>query len=85
VLSGSFTANSAGTINTVYTIYGACANIAFGGNGPTTASTISPATCATEGSNFTNDWVGPLTDATITGVPVANGQLVQVIVTITFS
>jgi hypothetical protein len=85
VLSGSFTANSAGTISSVYTIFGACANIAFGGNGPTTASTISPATCATEGAGYTNDWVGPLTDATISNVAVANGQLVQVIVTITFS
>lgn len=85
VLSGSFTANSAGNISSVYTIYGACANIAFGGNGPTTASTISPATCATEGAGYTNDWVGPLTDATISNVAVANGQLVQVIVTITFS
>jgi len=85
VLSGSFTANSAGTISSVYTIFGACANIAFGGNGPTTASTISPATCATEGVGYTNDWVGPLTDATISNVAVANGQLVQVIVTITFS
>jgi len=85
VLSGTITANAAGTINTVYTIYSTCANIAFGGNGPSTASTVSPATCAAEGASYANPWPGPLTGATITGVPIASGQVVQVIVTLTFS
>ena len=83
VLTGSITANAAGTVNSVYTIFGSCANIPFGGNGPTTFSTTSPANCAT-GVGTPNYWVGPLTQANIPGVSVSSGQIIQVTVTLTF-
>ncbi len=81
VMSGSITANQAGTIGTVYTIYNACANVPVGTN-PTGPLAITPAACVT---NTVNNWVGPLSAAAITPVTVANGQIIQVTVTITFS
>ena len=81
VFAGSITANQAGTIGTVYTIYNACANVPVGTN-PTSPLNITPAGCVT---NTLNNWVGPLSAAAITPVAVANGQIIQVSVTITFS
>jgi hypothetical protein len=84
VLAGSITANQAGTIGQVNTAYNSCANIAFTSINapPTTVETSSPASCV---ANTTTNWEGPLSSATITSVPVASGQIIQVTVTITFS
>jgi hypothetical protein len=89
VLTGNITANSAGTINSVYTIFATCANIAYNSGTtttPSTASTTTNANCVSGGgSPVPNYWVGPLTAASITGVPVSSGQIIQVTVTLTFS
>jgi hypothetical protein len=84
VLSGSITAIQAGNIGVVETAYNSCANIAFTSVNvaPTTLETSSPAACV---ANTTTNWYGPLSSATITDVPVASGQIIQVTVTITFS
>ena len=80
VLSGSIVANQTGTIGTFYTIYSACSTVAVGTN-PTSQVDISPVGCTT---NTVNNWVGPLTAASITPISVASGQIVQVTVTLTF-
>jgi len=84
VLSGSITAIQAGNVGVVQTAYNSCANIAFTSVNvaPTTLETSSPAACV---SNTTTNWYGPLSSATITDVPVASGQIIQVTITITFS
>jgi len=81
VMAGSITANQTGTIGTVYTIYSACSTVPVGTN-PTTPVNVSPSTCV---NTTTNVWVGPLSAAAITPVPVNVGQIIQVSVTITFS
>lgn len=84
VLSGSITANQTGTIGAVYSLISTCANIGFSGSvNPSTIETNSPATCVTQTSP--EPWYGPLTQAGITPVAVASGQIIQVTVTFTFS
>jgi hypothetical protein len=84
VLAGSITANQTGTIGTVYSLISTCANIAFSSTvNPSTIETSSPASCVTQTSS--EPWYGPLSQATITPISVANGQIIQVTVTITFS
>jgi len=84
VLSGSITANQTGTIGTVYTLLNTCANTAFSTTvSPSSIETSSPATCVTQTAPA--PWYGPFTDTNIAPIAITNGQLVQVIVTITFS
>jgi hypothetical protein len=84
VLTGSVTANQAGNVGVVQTAYNSCANVAYTSStvAPTTLETSSPAACV---ANTTTNWYGSLSSANITDVPVANGQIIQVTVTITFS
>lgn len=81
VLSGQITSNLTGTIGTVYTLYNSCANTAYP-TVPTSISTTAPTACVT---NTTGVFFGPLSMASITGIPVTSGQIIQVTVTITFS
>lgn len=84
VLSGSITANQTGTIGNVATLLNTCANIAFSSSAtPSSVETGSPATCVTQTAQ--TPWYGPLTGTNITPIAVTSGQLVQAIVTITFS
>jgi hypothetical protein len=82
VLAGSITANQAGSIGEVVTRYNSCGNTSEVFGTPTTIETSSPASCV---ANTTTNLFGSLSSATITSVPVANGQIIQVTVTITFS
>jgi hypothetical protein len=82
VLAGSITANQAGNIGEVVTRYNSCGNAPEVYGPPTTIETSSPASCV---ANTTTNLFGSLSSATITSVPVANGQIIQVTVTITFS
>jgi hypothetical protein len=79
VLAGSFTANQAGTITEVETLYGTCAaNV----GAQTALATVTPATCSTTpGSGGYRQ----LSEAGITTVSVVATQIVQVTVTISFS
>jgi len=80
VWSGSAVASQAGTIDSVQTYTGTCPTGPIGTPGSLTA--ISPATCtATAGQYGINAFTG----TTITAIPVANGQIIQVSVTISFS
>lgn len=84
VLSGSITANQTGTIGNVATVLNTCANIAFSSTAnPSSIVTSSPATCVS--ATAQQPWYGPLTGTNITPIAVTSGQLVQAIVTITFS
>lgn len=84
VLAGSITANQTGSIGSVYSLISTCANIAYSGNvNPTTIETSAPSTCGTQTSP--EPWFGPLSQANISPIAVANGQIIQVTVTITFS
>jgi hypothetical protein len=85
VLSGSITANQAGSVGTVYSLMSTCANVASGTSAnPSSLETSSPASCVTQTSP--QPWYGPLTDATLASpVSVSSGQIIQVTVTITFS
>jgi hypothetical protein len=83
VLTGSITANQTGTVGTVYTLLNFCANGGPGGGSPNGIATASPASCVTQTSP--PPWYGPFTDANVPPVSVTDGQLIQVIVTITFS
>jgi hypothetical protein len=84
VLTGSITANQTGTIGTVTTLLNTCANNAYSTtSNPNGIETTSPATCVTQTTPQT--WYGPFTSTNITPIPVTDGQLVQAIVTITFS
>ena len=82
VLAGSITANQAGSIGEVVTRYNSCGNTSEVFGTPTTIETSSPASCV---ANTTTNLFGSLSSATITSVPVANGQIIQVTVNITFS
>jgi len=79
VLSGYFTANRAGTIDSVSTYAGDCP-IQFIQSSVLT--TTSPAACNAAAGGI---GVNALTGTGITAITVTNGQLVQVIVTISFS
>ena len=82
VLSGSFTASSAGTIDSVFTVFGVCPGA--GPTGVTGLSTVSPSACpAASGSTGSNNQLSG-TNLSST-VSVSSGQIVQVTVTITFS
>ena len=84
VLSGSTTSNQTGTIGTVFTLLNTCANIGFSaGVNPSSVETSSPSSCIPQ-TNPT-PWYGPFTSTNITPIAVTSGQLIQVIVTITFS
>ena len=76
VLAGNLTATQAGSISTVATYIGTC------GSSNPTPTTTSPSTCATGGNGY---GYSGLTQTSITSVPIINGQIVQVTVTITFS
>jgi hypothetical protein len=76
VLAGNLTATSAGSISNVSTEIGIC------GGPNTTPATTTPSSCAA-GSNPYG--YSGLTATTITAVPITNGQIIQVTVTITFS
>jgi hypothetical protein len=84
VLAGSITANQAGTIGQVETIFSSCANIAFTNSGnPTSMETSSPTACVPQTAQ--EPFLGPMSAVGLTPVSVANGQIIQVTVTITFS
>ncbi len=84
VLSGTITANETGTIGSVFTLLNTCANIAYSSTAnPSSIETSSPATCVTQTAQ--QPWYGPFTDTNITPIAVTDGQLIQAIVTITFS
>jgi hypothetical protein len=84
VLTGSITANLTGTVGNVATVLNVCANNAFvAGTNPNSVETSSPATCTSQ--TAITPWYGPLTGTNITPIPVTSGQLIQTIVTITFS
>jgi hypothetical protein len=88
-LAGSITANEAGTIGTVGTTMNGCGQtgLAFGSY-PTTMSTVTPASCFTStatGAGSGSDFGGTMTSTSITPISVANGQIIQVTVTLSFS
>lgn len=84
VLAGSITANQTGTIGSVYSLISTCANIGYSGTvNPSTMESSSPVSCVSQISP--EPWFGPLSQANITPIAVANGQIIQVTVTITFS
>lgn len=84
VLSGSITSNQTGSVGVVYTILGACSNTSSP-TSPSSLSTASPSTCTASSSNGGN-YYGPLTGTNLaSSVPVTNGQIIQVTVTISFS
>jgi hypothetical protein len=76
VLAGNLTATQAGNINSVNTYIGTC------GSSNTIPTTVSPSTCATGANGY---GYSGLTGTSITSVPIINGQIIQVTVTITFS
>jgi len=88
-LSGSITANEAGTIGTVATTMNGCGQtgLAFG-TYPTAMSTVSPASCfasTATGVGGGSDFGGTMTSASISPISVANGQVIQVTVVLSFS
>jgi hypothetical protein len=84
VLTGSITSNQTGTVGSVFTLLNLCANTPFStGVNPSGIETSSPASCVAQTAPAT--WYGPFTQANITPIAVTSGQLVQVIVTLTFS
>jgi hypothetical protein len=84
VLNGTITSNQTGTVGTVFTLISECANIGYSSTtNPSSIETSSPATCVTQ--TTPQPWYGPFTDTNITPVAITSGQLIQVIVTITFS
>ena len=85
VLSGSITANQTGSIGTVTTISSLCSNGGYSTTvNPNAIETSSPTTCVTQ--TTPQPWYGPFTGTNLaTPIAVTDGQLVQVIVTITFS
>lgn len=83
VLTGSITANQTGSIVQVYSLINLCANNADNGSNPNGIETSSPAACVAQTNPAT--WYGPLTTTNITPIAVTDGQLIQAIVTITFS
>lgn len=84
VLSGSTTSNQTGTIGSVFTLLNTCANIGYSaGVNPSSVETSSPSSCIPQTNPL--PWYGPFTSTNITPIAVTSGQLIQVIVTITFS
>ena len=88
VLSGSVTATQAGAVGSVYTLYGGCASTSPVGTTPPLPSIVtatSPSACDTR-TGIGSGWDGPLTSTTLSpSIPFTSGQLVQVVVTISFS
>jgi len=89
-LAGSITANEAGTIGTVSTTMNGCGQTGLGfGAYPTAISTVTPATCYTStasGAGGGNDFGGTMTSANLSSpISVANGQIIQVTVVLSFS
>jgi hypothetical protein len=76
VLAGSLTATQAGSVSLVGTFIGIC-------GGPSTTLTTTSASSCAAGNNAYG--YGALTQTSITSVPIINGQIIQVTVTITFS
>ena len=76
VLAGSLTATQAGSISSVSTEIGLC------GSPSSTQTTTSPSSCAAGNNGY---GYSGLTGTGITAVPIINGQIIQVTVTITFS
>jgi hypothetical protein len=76
VLAGNLTATQAGSISTVATYIGTC------GSSTTTPTNTSPSSCAAGNNGY---GYSGLTQTGITAVPIINGQIIQVTVTITFS
>jgi len=88
-LAGSITANEAGTIGTVATTMNGCGQtgLAFGAY-PTAISTVTPAACyisTASGAGTGNVFGGTMTSTSITPISVANGQIIQVTVVLSFS
>ena len=88
-LAGSITANEAGTIGIVATTMNGCGQtgVAFGAY-PTAISTVTPAACYTStaaGAGSGSDFVGTMTSTSISPISVANGQIIQVTVVLSFS
>lgn len=76
VLSGSITAQNAGTVGSVGTGHNACGTT-------TSLSTTTPAACQT--ATTSGGYGGTMTYTSITPISVAAGQIIQVSVTLTFS
>jgi hypothetical protein len=76
VLAGNLTATQAGSVNTVGTYIGLC------GSPTSTLATVSAASCAAGNSPYA---YGVLTQAGITALNVAQGQVISVTVTISFA
>jgi hypothetical protein len=98
VLSGSITANNTGVITQVYTEMNTCANSYSSANGitsPASTATASPAACVTSVSTGTTTtqsqffFSGTTIVTSGTNIPapvsITNGQIIQVIVTLSFS
>lgn len=89
-LAGSITANQAGTIGIVATSMNGCGQtgVAFGAY-PTALSTVTPAACYTStavGAGSGSDFGGTATSANLSSpISVANGQIIQVTVVLSFS
>jgi hypothetical protein len=82
-LAGSITANQAGMIGTVSTLFGACQN-STPTTPSTTVTTLTPATCVTNTGSGTS-FSSVLSQANIAPISLTSGQLVQVTVTISFT
>jgi len=87
-LTGQITATQAGNIDTVATIFYNCST--SGAN----TSMVPPSSCASQTTLPANTilsvdpattGIGPLTQTSITSVPITSGQIVQVSVTLSFS
>jgi hypothetical protein len=82
-LAGSIAATQAGTIGVVYTGMNACGGTAGSSGYPTAISTITPAACYT---STTNSFSGTATGTTLSSpISVAQGQIIQVKVVLSFS
>ncbi len=79
VLSGYFTANRAGTIDSVSTYAGSCPTAFIQSS---VLANTSPAACNAAAGGI---GVSALTGTSVSSIAVSNGQLVQVVVTISFS
>lgn len=86
-LAGSITANEAGTVGQVGTGMNGCGQP--GTTYPTAISTVSPATCFAQtavGYSNGSDFGGTMTYTTLASpISVANGQIIQVTVVLSFS
>jgi hypothetical protein len=82
-LAGSIAATQAGTIGVVYTGMNACGGTAGSNGYPTAISTITPAACYT---STVSSFSGTATGTTLSSpISVAQGQIIQVKVVLSFS